>query len=455
MIKNTPEFKKELENNLSWITFSKNNPLILKGSYKTKPLGSFISDIDFTALVYFNDILVKKIVSIIENLPQSNKFTFIRLKSGFDKKFQTPWSIDKIGGCEYNQDDTDKWLKNLKEKVDDKTYQEISNILNKDEIQIRDLIEVENILKPYSEIIWKKEDIKRGYIIKNEVKYDLLETLKNNQAILKYLYKYPIDNKNYYVSIDVALVDKKFPFKSNILYNYYTGNWYKILKSFKYYIKKDYFDQYLKDLNSIDLFTSLLANVRMLSKIVKYKLINQTDFIFISSLIKKQLALSGFDYKQSLSDIENTLIKKINTTVYDWVQFYKEQLDKKYKKEFDFYFDRIDFASIPVSKNEIKKRTKSGLRCPFYIIDIDEFNLLYELSDRILYDFRKMINCFVDISNQNNLPIWRIVTKILKRNKLYLERKDNNIILKDNDKVLKNYPEDELKKLQNYILFEA
>lgn len=456
MLKNTQEFKEKLENDISQITINKKFPLILKGSFKIKPFGSYLTDIDYTAIVKYNDSLVKRLVQIIQNVSRDNKFIFIRLKCGVYQDLGIPWEIDKFGGCDFDLLKTINWFKNIKNKIDKETSVKISEILNKDKLLIEDLIEIEFLLKNDLEIIWTKEDIERGYIIKDGITYNLVDQMKNSPlCVAKFLYRYPYQGNNYYVSIDVGLIDKEFPnqFKMK-LYPFYTDDWYKIFKTYKFLLKPEYSEQYLSDLKEIEKLTAINSYIRMILKILKYRLTDKKDFIFLSRKLKEKLEEEKFTLYPDLKLIEKDIQKRLNDEVYKYIDFYKTKLTDKYLKEYGLFFDRTDYAKIPISRENLIERRNQGIKCPFYEIDISEFNILYTLADKLLLNYKDLIACVIKLSKENNFQIKDFIDRYLTDKNYKINKTENEVILFQDENMIKILPISDLKILQKIALFE-
>ena len=132
MIIKTKEFVKKLNSSLYQYSFNKKVPLSLKGSFTNT---TYISDIDFTAYVYFNPTFINILTRKIKNL---RNFKFIYLNAGTDKDFNIPWSINPEWGCDFDLVTTKKWYDEFKHKklIPGSSYNEIEKILNKKKLLI-------------------------------------------------------------------------------------------------------------------------------------------------------------------------------------------------------------------------------------------------------------------------------------------------------------------------------
>ena len=81
---------------------------MLKGSFKN---AKYISDIDYSAYVYFNNKFIDILIHKISNL---KNFQFISLNSGMDKRFDLPWTISSEWGCNFDLKKAIAWLNDFK-----------------------------------------------------------------------------------------------------------------------------------------------------------------------------------------------------------------------------------------------------------------------------------------------------------------------------------------------------
>ena len=246
MIK-TPEFERKLEQKIYQYTFDRNNPPVLLGSFKYT---NYISDIDFSLFIRFNPTFIKILIHKLQNLKD---FKFLYLNAGIDQRYKLPWLINYEPGppfglesetCNFDLYKTNEWFESLVQKniLHPDTYKQIYNILNKGSLILGDLIDIQDIIYEYSSIKWFLPDIIKGSKNVGGVTYILLDELKKEEGpVLNSIY---IDGDKV-VSVDIGLVDKKYkkPIWSR-MYKYYTKNWYKILKSYKKLISKDFEQEY-------------------------------------------------------------------------------------------------------------------------------------------------------------------------------------------------------------------
>ena len=89
--------------------------------------------------------------------------------------------------------------------------------------------------------------------------------------------------------MDIGLVDKRYrhPIWSR-MYKYYTENWYKILKSYKKLISKDYESEYKQVISTLEYDNALVAQASLLNSLMKYKVVYQQHINYVAEKISKR-----------------------------------------------------------------------------------------------------------------------------------------------------------------------
>jgi hypothetical protein len=469
MIIKTEELERQLEENLFLITPDKKHPLVLKGSYKFRPMQSLVTDIDYTGYVKYNEKLrTIAIETMLRRIKKSGRFIFMDFSCGVYKDFAIPWKI--IGtGCEFDYDKTIEWYNNLKQKklMKKETEDFIENRLFKDTLSIKELIEIERELEPYYDIKWSETEIFNGYkidIYDKTTKYEFLDTLKNNIGVLKFLFVYfDYENKrDDYIMIDVRLIDYVIE-ESSSLPAYYTEDWYKIFKGYKWKVKEEYKEEYTNALLKVDYQNALLNRLKMLKKINKYNLLSQKQKSNIEFVIREELfnEKSGLNLEQlqklNISQIISTINKKINDSLENDVNYFRNKIKNEDILKQDMFFDRaIIYAKTPVSIREIQKRTTKGIKCPFFDIDDNEYDFLYKQSFDFLLNPVDVINCFIKIANENDILIKDMVN-INNQPKIILKIDENNpeiieIYVREYRKYYNKYREEKVKIIKNKLI---
>jgi hypothetical protein len=381
-----------------------NAPLIWRGSYKNKPIGSFITDIDLAQNIYLPKPIptlyynfVHNIYSTILNARREN-FIFLRLSCGTYEEFKLPWSIDDRGGCDYSTLKTELWLKKISKIIPKNTWENINKKLNGD-ISIDTLYEVRAELRDYSEILWDIEDLWLGEKTVRGVKYNLIDLMrKGHITIIRYLYKYGDD----FCGIDFSLVDRKYIKQPNVLSEYYTHNSYKIFKSLKWYVKKEYFAEYIQYLNSMEKLPALLNKFSLYETAKKFKVLTEGEL----SLISKDL--QGYD-KQSLK-------QKLNKKSEKGIELFKNKIIDSFVDTFKKYLERAKQGRVKISKSVLNDREMKGYKCPFFSLNLELFDTLYTISKNYFIDFTLLCNCITKVSEKYDIEPYLLIYSIFNPN---------------------------------------
>jgi len=447
MIIKSEEFDKQLNDNIFQITPNKDYPLQIKGSYKFKPFGSLITDIDFVCNVLFNEKLFKiAIPAMLSRINRYNNFLFIDISCGYYKDFKLPWKVMKTG-CEFDYDKTIKWYNNIKSKkiISESSTKYIDSIIYKDALTINDLYDIRNELEPYFDIKWTIQDIYNGFIIDKYDKitrYDLLELVKTEQCVLKIVFIYYMDsygNKDY-VSIDLPLIDIHYTDKLERDIYHYSENWYKVFKEYKWRVKEEYREEYTKSLLKIDYKNVLVNRIKLFKKCIKHNILSPNDLKYFenkllseiidkkSGLSKQELIDNGFTdtfSKYNLDGIKLILSKNINNELKDDIIYFIDKLIDKEKiiEQMNIY-RFLTLGKIPVNIDILRKRREMGIKCPFYKLDDNEYEFLYLKAIDLLINPIKFVDCFTDICNEYEILVRDIVN--LSRNDIVLKLNNEN-----------------------------
>ena len=315
-----------------------------------------------------------------------------------------------------------------------------------------DLIYIENMLHSYAEIVWRREDIARGYIIYRKTKYYLLDVMKTETPVLEYIYHY---KDSEFCLIDVGMVDYKYK-KGDLqtMYKYYNKDWYKILKSYRWKLQEQYKEEYFAIMKNIEVKIAVEYQIELLQKSEKYNLLSPRYIQNIKNEINKQLLAmdlwSGMDY----SDLQRELKSQINDYLSKYIDHFKTKLLPKHQVEAEILFNRGLDANIPVDLVTLQARSNKGVKCPFFSMDIEEYKYLTQLANRIFMNPKKLTDCISKVADNTQKTV-KNITSVMGRNPLYLVKKDNILILKNDTKILGTYLQGDLEKLQAYILLSA
>jgi hypothetical protein len=442
MLIKTELFDKKFKADTHFITINKNSPLIQRGSYKLKKLNSVVSDIDLAQFVRATDSLLHRLLQIINQTKRSN-FIFTKLHCGMYEDFIAPWTVNNRGGCVYNVEKAREWYKALKSKaiMDEESYKKIEAKLFRDDIGIKDLLSIKQIVRPFSEILWNREDIQRGYKVFLGKKYYLLDLIKKGHVtVMRYLYRYGRE----YVSIDFGLVDKQYIKEPSILHEYYRGDVYKIFKSYKWYLKKEYYEEYVKVMGDLEKYTGLLNRVKLISGAEKH--IPQKDIDYLKQDATKYANGIGLSYD---SGIEKNLVKKIHEIVEKNRPYFRERIQDRFKQEVLSYELRSEQAKALISQNELEKSNKE---CPFYTVEEEDFFRLLKLSNRALIEPKRLIDCITTISTTLDIDSSLLVKTIFNKSDLYIRESKGEYTLYEKGKPIEKGGISDLKKLQIKVL---
>lgn len=437
MIIKTEEFNTQFIKDIKLITINNKRPLQIKGSYKIKNVGSYISDIDLQAYVRFNPQLLNIIHNIIVKNNYHQKFIFIQLVCGIYNEFELPWKIDDIGGCIYDHDKTLEWFEQFKTKnlVPPNIIKTITDKLKIDSLTIKNLIDIEFLLKPYSQIVWKTTDIKNGIITKRNITYYLIHEIKKKTPVLEFLYKF----KNNFISVDLALVDHNYKIvPQKQIYKFYTNDWYKILKTYRWKLENEDKIHYNAIMKEVEFLIAVQYQIYLLNRIKKHQLLDR----YIQK-IEQNINTELSKINASFSYTNNKLTSLINDKLEYYVIFFQDKLPQYFKEDIYIKLQRgID------SQNVIYKKEK---KCPFFDIDIYDYKQIYKISKNIIIDHKKLLECIRYLQNKYKINIENIFK--YDTTNTYFKIIDNEIQVYTNNIYTHTYPLKTLKKLQaKYIL---
>jgi len=454
MIIKTESFDRKFNDDLHWITLNRKLPLWYKGSYKVKDWGDIITDIDLTARVYYNTKLLEIISGLLaRNRKYNSPFKFIHMAVGKYQGYQLPWIIDDNGGCNFDLDKARIWFEWFKEQgmVPDSVLVYIETRLYSSILTIRNIIDIENAIHPYSEIVWGEKDIRNGYIRKDNIVYNLLDEMKTETPVLEFVYKY----EDKYIVIDVGLVDRNFKVPpAGPMYRYYMQDWYKIMKGFRWKIEERYRPQYFTDMNKINTLIALKYQIEFIQKIENRKdILSRAEIMRVKkdiyNVMKKIIKL---DRTMSSDDILYQITEKVNNYLRDKVMRYADLVTPVERNEIRLRLYRGGEAQIPTSEEMLRYRTMNGIECPFFSTNMNEFTQLVDIALRSDIHPGKMISCFTKISEKLNKPIRNVMNEVLTTTALSIITKDDRIVLYDSNIEKGTFSLKDKPKLQIQIL---
>ena len=452
MLIKTPEFEANFLADVSkWITINKRRPLHLKGSYLVKQYGEVISDIDLEGFVDYRDNFHQFLYNIIRKNISNPKspFSFIQLGVGRYDGFKLPWSVDNNGGCDYNPQKVKEWFSEFSNKnlVPQSVIKYIREKLFSEYINIRNLIDIETTLLPYSEINWSPKNIQDGFIVKNGKRYYLIDAFKTETPVLEYIYSYD----NQFIAIDLGLVDKNYRTRqTDAMYKYYTQNWYKVLKNYRWKIKPEFQPELLEKTGEVNKLIALRYEIELFSRIQKIPNFSYY-FIFKSQLINdlKQLGFSSDE--KSFENTEREIEAQINDKLENYVQYFIPMLDHKYKSSIIQQLERGQEAQNPVNQQQLNERHAVGIKCPFFQTDTEEYEILSKLAVRLNLPTDFVVNCFSKIAIETKIPLQELV-QTFAQNNYSISILESNVILRKDTQELGIFPLNQLNILRIFVL---
>lgn len=454
MIIKSSEFDKQLAIDILEITINKSFPYRLKGSYSRKGTGAPVSDIDYTAKVYYNSGLLRRIVQILKNIEKSKKFMFIQFWCGNYSEFNPPWIIDDEGSCKYSHPETTKWYKQLKGLIPDSTYTEVDILLNGPTSSLKKLLDVQSLIFPWAEIQWRLPDIQRGYIDKRGIRYDLLQLMKSQPSVLEFVYT-PRPDGYEICGIDIGLDDSKYPKGlPDVMHKYYSGDVYSIFKSYQKRLHPDALPLYKSVQKVIEPLVAVRYQLEML-KIVKNFRPQRPQFEHaLEDDSNKYLA--NLQFVETIPDTEvqdviAIVTSKIQEAVTPIIPMYSEVLKPEYIQRISMNLHRGEEAQTEIEKDEFLRRVQDNWTCPFFSTNISDFKILSWLSVRSLIPISKLVNCYIKVSSKLNKTVESLISETINQNLLSIKIVGDELELYEDRQLLYKYQVSDLEQLQSYI----
>jgi hypothetical protein len=452
MLIKTEEFDKVFNQHLQQISIAKYPPPFFKGSYKIKPYGSVITDIDLDQKIQASEALLKRLIQIINS--RSN-FVFVKIDCGIYEEFIPPWTIGDEGGCKYDPKAAKKWFEDLgRYKIlDSGTYERIREKLFSDQMTLKNLLEIKQIYRIYSQIVWNKEDIERGYKMVRSRKYVLLDLMRKGHAtVAKYIYKYnPVGAQPEFCYIDFGLIDPRHIKYPIILLDYYNDNKYKIFKSYKWYLQEEYRPEFIQVIKSIENISGLLNRIKLYTTVSGMNLLTPEDRAYLLQDCVKQAKLLGLVYTPETSnEIERKLNDDISKVSAEQIKNFRKKLLPRNEAMLISYEMKASIAKIPVSQKVLQERFDKGFECPFFSIINTDFSYLYKLAQRTKLDPMLMLECMKRVAEQYDINMTLLINSVFSKNNYSIIIEGDKVIVKDGSKVIKTFSS--LGKAQKYIL---
>jgi len=352
-----------------------NTELKLKGSFLSKKDGEYISDLDFSANVKYSENLFKKIVRVIQS---SDKFIFIRMVCGVLPDCIPPWGIEFEN---FLFEEAVVWSQKMANRLNAENKQLILNILSKSALSALDFLKIEKIVKEETELIWSLQNIYDGYIIKNDIKYDIMTIIKQEIPVLELAYKY----NNDMCPIDIGLQDKNYKYVIPRKKVFLSQNWYNIAKTVKRRITSEYKDTYYTILSGINELIALKYYNQMIKNLAVYRKIES-------------------EYSDlTLNDIET----QINQYILDNISFFDIAINHmlpEFTEEFLINITMAYETMIPVTKIN----TEKGINV-FFKSDIEDIYNMIKVSKILNKSVSDIIILSKKVSIEQKIPIKLVI----------------------------------------------
>lgn len=496
MLIKTPEFNTQFLNDLSQIIFNRDykqlldkklqtvqtsselNNLIEKkrvfkdlnfvGSFISKKYNEIISDIDIIQYTAFNNYNYKRLSEIISNTSkEGSNIRFIRFYCGVKQNLLLPWEIDDKGNCNFSLENTYQWLTYIEKDKDipKDVYAKIYKILKTQEtLSLRDLIIVEEIIKPYTSLSWSEKDIKNGFKMENDIKYDLLEILRTSKRknTLKFLYIYnnkndEINTKTEYCLLDCSLNQNR----SDIVnfYSYYLNDKKTKFKGLKFHLPENIKDDYRESIKSdIGYLTSLASRLELILKIQKYNksnnLISKDELKRLSKDVMNFASQNKYTFQKNVSIadnekiLQNTIIKKYD----DLYNQYRPLVKESNIRNLLLYELRGDDGNIQIHKDILQQRIDKDISCPFFTLSGEDIKTIINISIKAKIEPKELLKCVYKVANEMKIEPLNVVELFSKKNLSINENQNTTFNIKDGEQVVKDNLT--FKQAQYFVLFE-
>lgn len=445
MLVKNPELLRDFRRDISSILFDKRGKVIERGSFfNVLEDGAKVTDIDVMQIVKADGDIHRKIMGMLSNM---GKFTFINLFCGMYKEFSLPWEIDHRGSCIFSLEKARDWIGMMGEKnlLPEEVQSGLYSLFHGETLSLVDLLEVKEVIRPYSEIIWSKDDIKAGGKIVRGIKYTIQGEIQTGAlCIAKFLYKHGSD----YAGIDFSLNDFRYLKDMSGLFNYYRDNSYKIFKSLKKLIPKGdrthlslYYRGYLNNLNS---YSSRISRISLVKTLEEAK--NPEEFGNITETMKSELLLgSGFD---NLKDLEKSLKKDLFEQSVIYINKIFPLLSVYGQEEITFFRERAKQAFKSVLLSDLEQSEEA---CPFFPMSYPLLKYLIKLSERLGIEVNTMISCVSQVFKHTVVSLDRFLD-IFPNNNLYVIITEKKVFLMERGKEVDSGDVSRLKEFQRRVI---
>jgi hypothetical protein len=457
---------KEYRNNVGFGNQLKGTSIMFFGSYFSKKFGSYFTDLDIVEYITLDNAFFLRLLQILKNIrgdiPRyniGNKFKFIRLYCGYKKGLEIPWDLmsdkkEREGTCDFSIYKTAAVFQETKRKYPE-IYSKISPYWDKDTISVKDILTIQNILKPINSITWNLDEIidsldpniNRKKIV-DGIGYDFKEVFIGYPMyrVFKFLYKYG----NKWCLLDLNYRSEgviKRDFEDII--TFYENDVYKKFKYLKNLLSAEERENYKKKLSEkISHITPLAGRLELIKICKKYKTLDEYELKKLENEAKiyaQENNIPTIDY----DTIQNIILEKIR----DLYDYFKTRIDDKYKIKYFIYETRLKDFTKQIPKTKFEEREKY-LSCPFFDINIENLELIFKKAVDMLLDPQLTVDCIDTVCKKYNQEHNHFINSIFDdKDDLSIKKISQDTYGVFEKDVLK-YTSPDLKKIQVEVLLK-
>lgn len=435
MLRKTKDFDRQVMKDIYDFEKFSIKPIKKKGSYFRKNYNELVTDIDIN--FYFDEKkdVEQPFLDIFQTAKKNPHFVFLYMKCGsYDIK--NICELSHFGDCTFNPKNIDMWLEHIKNKIDKETYEKVSKLLSK-EISLRDVMDVNILIKKYKEIIWNEKEIKDGFVIHKTDKIFLKDAVKqDNYALIRFLYIYRNMSCIFDFTVKTSSPDRNI----SILERYYTDDYYKILKSFRWYLKENAMKPYFSLVDTLKDLIIFESKKELYDFILKYKPALNVQLNNLRIILHDFCKFFNIKFDNINEEIKAQMTFKCKSIM----KQLEPLIDPTKLKDIYVFKYYVNKSQIKININELIKRFENGNECPFLIFQKNEIETLADFSVRSLLSLEEITGC---IDQVNKDPSY--VVKNIFKNKTYTIRKTEKLSFFENG-ILKETSENTLSNLKRF-----
>jgi len=431
-MRKTPRFDQDFQKDIQMLKVNRNTPIEFHGSYGTKEWDSLITDIDLKTNVYYNEKLLDVLSRILSRTLYNDKLDFLTLAIGNRKEFSYPWKLNDDGSCSFDIDKAKSWFTKFRKKnlIPKNIETQIEDILYSNNISIGDIVKIQFLLVPYAEIDWTLDDIRRKTKVIDGHKYSLIELMKNEVPVLEFVYT---PDKKRYVHVEYALIDRRFRDKQkmgvyNIFNAFYDDNKYRTLKYLRWKIKPEYRKEYFDLFKNIEKYRYIRSQLDLYETLVAIGSIPSATSSVKNNIDKMIKGRNYADATEELNEIVNNIIEESISYFSD-----EKKIKRRYKAEVRKIFSLGKLSRNRFTDQELRNRNRLGIKCPFFMVDMDDYDFLHALSMRLMLDPDEVVECVYKTAEKYNISLRQTIDTFKPKNLYSLAISGSKLLLRDNN----------------------